>query len=412
MSTVDHPAARGRSSARGSRRGNYSLLFALTLVLVVGFGAMSVDVSLMTMSRLQAQAAADSASHAALVVYLQADDVTTGQSLGATAAEWVVDHSSVGMGVPTLAGVPEYGAWDFTAPVPAFGAVAPGDTPNAVRVVIERTGGNAVQLLLAPLLGVHEFEVQATSVAAQEMRALMVVQDMSCSMMYRGGSPVQDSHDAVEEFVEYLAVTRPQPGDQFGLAMFAGGATKQAGCDPCYTTSADDPPWLPLSVIETQFDLIDAGIDGICQTCAAPWQCNQWFWASTFTPSCGSTNGVDNPHPWATDIGECTNPAPGIRQATAQLTEVSDGYFRGIVLFSDGLPTCGEGQDGAYAAATTAWNNDVNIWSILFHNGSFDTTFMQNLVRGSGFFQSSPDSDQIDEMFQEVARSLPTTFVQ
>lgn len=396
MSTVDHPAARGRSSARGSRRGNYSLLFALTLVLVVGFGAMSVDVSLMTMSRLQAQAAADSASHAALVVYLQADDVTTGQSLGATAAEWVVDHSSVGMGVPTLAGVPEYGAWDFTAPVPAFGAVAPGDTPNAVRVVIERTGGNAVQLLLAPLLGVHEFEVQATSVAAQEMRALMVVQDMSCSMM--GGPAVHESRFAVEAFFDYIAVKRPQPGDLFALTMYASSATKVAGCSPCATTDPMDAPWLPLMPVKGNFNTISAAIDGICDT--------------TTAATCGTVLGVPSPHPLSGDIGQMTNPEPAMLQAVEQLVSGADeNYFRGMVVFSDGNANEGNGQAGAVSAADLAWANDINIWTILLTNGGASPANMMALTRGVGFYQGSGDPTEIKAMFEEVARSLPTTFV-
>jgi hypothetical protein len=33
------------------------------------------------------------------------------------------------------------------------------------------------------------------------------------------------------------------------------------------------------------------------------------------------------------------------------------------------------------------------------------------MVRGVGFFQDSPDSTQLSEMFRQVAESLPTAFV-
>jgi hypothetical protein len=86
---------------------------------------------------------------------------------------------------------------------------------------------------------------------------------------------------------------------------------------------------------------------------------------------------------------------------------------------SDGLPNCVGFQNfnepaataNAYAAANNAWVNDISIWSILFHNGSFDASFMQAMVRGIGFYQASPDASQLPEMYRQVARSLPTAFV-
>ncbi|MEQ1565112.1 MAG: pilus assembly protein TadG-related protein, partial [Myxococcota bacterium] len=355
-----------------ARRGNYSILFALTLVLVMGFGALSVDVSLMTMARLQAQAAADSASHAGLVTYLQAADVPTGETAGAVAAQWVVDHANVGLGTPTLKAAPEFGAWDFAAPTPAFGAVAPGDTPNAVRVTVQRTGGNSVPLMLAPFLGVADFEVEATSVAAQELRALMVVQDMSCSMMpsQYGGSAIHQSRLAVEFFLDYIGRKRPQPGDMFGLSMYAEHGTLPSGCSPCATDDPTNPPWIPLQSVKYNLDALEAGVDGICDT-------------YILGSPCGTVLGVPSPYPdGAGDIGGCTNPEIGMLQAVDQLTEgAPTAAFMGIVLFSDGEPTCGGYQPGAVAAADLAWANDINIWTILLTNGGASPANMMALTR-------------------------------
>ena len=57
------------NGGRSERRGNYSMLMGLLVWIVIGFSAFSVDIALITMAELQAQATADAASHAALVAF-------------------------------------------------------------------------------------------------------------------------------------------------------------------------------------------------------------------------------------------------------------------------------------------------------------------------------------------------------
>ena len=59
---------------RGERRGNYAMMMGGLLIVIVGFAAFSVDIGLITMSELQAQATADAASHAALVMFRETHD--------------------------------------------------------------------------------------------------------------------------------------------------------------------------------------------------------------------------------------------------------------------------------------------------------------------------------------------------
>jgi Flp pilus assembly protein TadG len=378
-----------------ARSGNYSMLMGLILLIVIGFGALSVDVSLITMAKLQAQAAADGASHAALVAYHK----NRSTAEGTAAAQFIVNQDQVAMGYSKLAsGSPEYGNWDFHAAVNAF---MPGPDENglfnAVRVKVERTSasGNAVDLLLAPMLGVPTMDVSATSITAQEMRALMMVNDLSCSMMYSPGTAIINSRNADLLFYEFLR-DRPQAGDMLGLAMFAQKGTKNASAGaPWATLNPTDPPWIPLQLIKNNDAVFESGINGICNTMYA-----------TPCPPSGS-----DPHPEMWDIGGCTNPGIALNQAVHEITsKTSAPYFRGIVFMSDGLPNCGTAAD-AMAAADNAWTNDISVWSILFHNGSFDATFMQEMVRGIGFYQSSPDAAQLPEMYRQVAQSLPTAFV-
>jgi hypothetical protein len=81
-----------------------------------------------------------------------------------------------------------------------------------------------------------------------------------------------------------------------------------------------------------------------------------------------------------------------------------------MLLSSDGLPTCSTYD--AVTQANLAWANDIHIWSVVFHNGAFDPAYMESLVRGVGFSQVSPDPADLPVMFEEVAKSLPTTLVE
>ena len=71
------------SRKRRERRGNYSALMFSLMEIVVGFGALSVDVSLITMSELQVQATSDAAAHAAHSAKGGALDRATGWIPGA-----------------------------------------------------------------------------------------------------------------------------------------------------------------------------------------------------------------------------------------------------------------------------------------------------------------------------------------
>jgi Flp pilus assembly protein TadG len=386
---LDFPLSGLTSRARGARRGNYSLIMGFTLFSVVGFGALSVDVSLITMSKLQAQATADAASHAALVAFHK--NMSTVE--GTVAAAYIANRNKVGMGIATLRpGDPTFGQWDFDLGTFSPGLDANGNA-NAVRVSVDRTGANAVDLMLAPILGVPKFDVSATSITAQQMRGIMLIQDMSGSMMYSPGTAIQASRQANLAFYTYLK-TRPQPGDMLGLAMFAASGTFPASHGEYWATNdPTETPWIPLSLIQGNDPLFTAGMNGICNT--------------LYATACG---GGTDPHPRNYDIGECTNPSIALRQATNELIEKTDStFFRGIVFMSDGMPTCGPFD--AVAAADTAWNNDIHIWTVVFHNGSFDPAFMSSLTRGIGFSQVSPNAADLPEMYRQIARALPTAFV-
>jgi len=242
----------------------------------------------------------------------------------------------------------------------------------------------------------------------------LLVNDMSCSMMEEPvNTPNNAATDALRSanfaFLKFLT-DQPATGDKLGLAMFAKFGTKPATTGaPFATDNPVNAPWIPLQLVipdEVVSPVFNAGFNGICNTERA-------------TSSCGT----GDPYPRLLDIGGCTNPEIALRQAINQLTTNADApYFRGILFESDGLPNCrtdtrlgvfdeDEAKGRAQAAATDAFNNDISIWTVLFHNGDFDPQFMRDMTRGIGFFQDSADAAKLPLLFEEVAKSLPTAFV-
>jgi hypothetical protein len=209
-------------------------------------------------------------------------------------------------------------------------------------------------------------------------------------------------------FLNYMD-THPQQGDMLGMTFFSQLASTQPSSGlktGGNSNSGTSVPWLPLQLIDTNYANIESRINGICNT--------------SNTSQAPTTLCPAGWHPTYATIGSCTNPEPAMKQAIHQLvTYTSTTYFRAIVFFSDGVPNCNASGGGtttdaknrAYAQATAAWNNDISVWGILFHNGSFDPSFMNNMIRGVGFLQVSPDAADLPEMYEEVAESFPMAYV-
>jgi len=384
---------------RQDRRGNYAMLMGGLMFVIVGFAAFAVDIGLITMSELQAQATADAASHAALVMFREThdygSDTAPAIAAGTDAAQWIIDHNDVGLGTATLdAGYPEFGEFDFNTRLFLPGIPNDGGA-NAVRVQVSRKDTNAVDLILAPLLGVNTQDVDAEAVTAQQRRSMMLVQDMSCSMMDNssptglpGSGAIHLAREANRTFLNYLN-DRPIDGDMLGLAVFAQHGARENGTS---TQTRTDTPWGELREIENNFAYLDAKIDGICSTSPA-FACPGPL-GSGLVPV----------------VGSCTNPGVAMAQGSEELIERTDStFFRGMLVMSDGMPNCT--TFNVIDEADTAWENDIHIWTIVFHNGTFDASYMDALVRGIGFSQVSPDPADLPIMYEQVAKSLPTTLV-
>ncbi|MCB9686117.1 MAG: hypothetical protein H6735_13840 [Alphaproteobacteria bacterium] len=414
--------------SRSERRGNYAMMTGVLMTAIIGFSAFSVDISLITLAELQAQATADAASHAALVAFRINND--TGE--GDTAAQWMVNYNKVATAYATIdPGYPQYGTWDYTTATftPGLGA---GGFANAAEVAVSREGANTLELMLAPILGVYTHDVHADSITAQQDRAIMMVIDQSCSMQASGNtSAVALNRIGAMTFLDYF-VDHPQDGDLLGMSVFAKFALLEPtlanpnGTQGPSTTAptVNQRPWMPLVEVETNTALLRTRFAGICRT-----NRTSDFIGGLQTLS-GTQCRVDlvsglasGAGTWvykhrSNEISSNTNPYPALYQAVNELYYRSDApdnrYFKGIVFMTDGVanvPDQATAESNAISVANDAWAHDISIWTILYHNGSFNDTFMRNMVRGSGYFASSPDAADLPVLYEQVAKSIPTALV-
>lgn len=415
---------------RDSRRGNYSMLMGVMIFVVLGFAAFAVDISLIATAEMQVQATADAASHAALVAHR--NDSTGDREVSARdAANFMLERNGVGMGLADLDDI-RFGTYDVSKQAFCEGCGLNG-TVNAVEVDVSRANDNAMGLFLAPLFGVNVYELDASSTTAQQQRAIMLVQDFSCSM--NNGNyprPIDISRRASVLFLDYMT-NYNQAGDMLGLAGYAewgvlgpprsdpytrraGGASiSRGGLGGFFAnllalidqllgraTGYNDRPFAELSYVAEDQQYLRNMFAGICST-------------DHGCPDDPSTNStVDTLHPTRQQIGGCTNPSIAMDQAVEELiTKTDSSYFRGIVVMSDGRFNCGGGNNAAQNVADLAFDqHGIHVWTVLFAAGSGGADQMSDLVRGYGTFSQSPNVDDLPEIYAGIAASLPTAIVE
>ncbi len=341
------------------RRGNYSMMMGFSTVVILGFGALGIDISYMAMASTQAAAVSDAASHAALLTFRQAPgNEASRKSQGTTAAQWVVDNNDVGFGSPGTLENLEYGI--FNSSTGTFNA---GGTPsNAARARVTRTGGNGLELMLAPIIGIDRADVDRSGTTVANPREIVVVIDRSGSMDW--GSPLtgQAGTDlALEAFSGYM-VEHQVPLDRIGATMFA----------------RDGGWWDSLKYI-----------DGNETAILAKW----------------STWGLEN-------MGGCTDQQDGINPARIALAASGNTLsFKALIVISDGNPTCGGGSGGFLSSSAAAWSDGIHVWTVAF-GSSINDALMQSATKGLGTYEKTPNSTGLAAVMLKIAESIPVALVQ
>jgi hypothetical protein len=337
------------------------MLMGLSVVTLLGFGALGIDVAYIAMASTQASAVSDAASHAALLTFRRAPgNEASRMADGVQAAQWVVDNNRVGFSGPGNMDALEFGIFNSAA-----GTFNAGSSPaNAARAAVSRKDGNGIELVLAPIIGIERADIEQSSVAVANPREIVVVIDRSGSML--SGTPLSGRAGtdlALEAFSDYM-VDHRVPLDRLGATWF----------------NSDGQWWDPLRYIEGNQGAI-----------LAKW--STW-------------DAIHIEANW------CTNQKAGIDPATTALVgSGNDLAFKAIIVISDGNPTCGAGAAGFTNATAAAWGHGIHVWTVAF-GAHINDALMTAATRGLGTYERTPNSTGLSAVMLKIAESIPVALVQ
>ncbi len=169
-----------------SRRGIMLPALALSIVAMVGFLALAIDVGMLAIAKTQAQNAADLTSLTAARTLNGNSTGNYNQSAATTNAKNILTYNVIlGTTIPTSQLTLTYGSYDYNQTTQAFGANYPPTTgvpTTAVTATITTTSlpGTFSKIFGSSLLP----NVTATAQAAHRPRDLAMVMDLSSSMRY------------------------------------------------------------------------------------------------------------------------------------------------------------------------------------------------------------------------------------
>ena len=406
--------------SRPSRRGNVIIMSALVLFVLLGLGSLAIDVSYMRLAQAQAQDVADASSVAALWALRQ-----TGDGLEATAAaQAVLDRNQVAGKTPQLAQI-ELGDWDSDG----GGLVADGDTPNAVRVTIDRSGGNAVGLFLGRIFGHHSVDVAASATAAARNLHIVLVVDITNSWSRPN---YYNARDAAVAFFDVVAGTHG-PYDKIGMSVFTG----RYGWEFTPLTLLEDAG-AAANVRAQWVEMETASKAGTPANNSKG--CNVYRGSSTnnFSSPAGGCF-PDMPREYRDEPG--TDHTTGLAMARQMLQDETDETaYRAVVVLTDGYPNGigsrhGQTRDGegytearwreyrgpvphstnqvkstSVSMAADMWDTDeVHTWVVSF---VADDVFMENMANGDGYYVNTRNSAALVDIFETIATSLPLALVE
>jgi len=400
-----------------SRRGNYAIIYAVTIPIFLGFAALVVDLAYMRVARNQAQDIADAASAAAMYTLRR----ERSRAAATVVAEQTCALNNVAGAPPRCASM-EFGDLDN-------GSFQASANNQAVRVTTDRMGGNAPGLFFARIWGKDTFEVGASAVASSRPLEVIVVLDITVSW-----DPVNFTlaRNAAIGMLDTLATTASAK-DRIGLVVFNGSY----GWEYTPMTSLVDTGAIS-SVRDDWNELKLASMAGDPDDCPWPESCmeHKYRWDSTpnFLDFDNPLGGFypNMPRNYPNELN--TDYVPGMLMASTMFDEGQTNAFRGMVVLTDGEPhrVPPHSRDNRLAAGwvepwrvaegpvphTTAdiitdtialaremWSEQrVHTWFLSFLT---ETPGLEAVAQGQGYTEVVDQPGKLTGAFQAIAESLP-----
>lgn len=217
------------------RRGNYTVLFALSAVVLFGMASLAIDVGRLRVAMVQTEAAADAAALAAVAALRdgrgQADALAAAEFAANTNRPQRLSGGGSGFNVELV-----YGDWDWDlGPLGWRGA---GMSPSAVTVNV--SPADPIRMIFTPLLQLYtnqdlsEVGMRAGVQAAMHPRDLVIVVDVS---RYNEDN-LDDLRIALDAFVTRLE-SFDIPDDRVGFVIYAGDGMVMQDLEPLMDGSLD-----------------------------------------------------------------------------------------------------------------------------------------------------------------------------
>jgi Flp pilus assembly protein TadG len=440
---------RARVRCRPSRRGNYAILFVLMIPVILGFGALAVDVSFMRLVQSQTQDVADAASQAALLVLRRTGG---NQAAAEAAAAQVVGLNVIGGAPGDIADI-QFGEWDSNLATPVF--VPTNVRPNAVRVQVARSDENAAPLFLARIWGYEAFDtVRSATSASREMHVVLSI-DITSSWSAANFSNAQA---AALRFYDTLAGAHG-PDDMFGINVWLNrwGYEWMPLFELSNTASRTAARTMIVGTGGSAYGLRPGSASGNgntfpsnCTFTVHSSQLNQFNAGVSIKRSNGSLynpqrytllNGCypDMPRRYNDETG--TNHMVGLVMSRMMFDLYPDPTaFRALVMLTDGLPTTtstsvgnqraaagyvenrwriyqvpggvtqAQVQSGTPTLAAQMWQDHrTHTWMVSFNA---DAQFLRNSVQGQGYYINTTSSAGLIPIFEDIANSLPMAIVE
>lgn len=389
------------------RRGSYAALFALTALLFVGFGALAVDLSMLRLADAEIQAVADAASHAGILQLRRTDDRAQAEAV----ARSVISQNRVAGIQPNPDGV-EFGLYEGGV----FTPTPPESDANAVRVSVD------VDVLtpFASFWGAGTYNLRGFATAAARPLHAMVVLDITNSW----GSAFNGAREGVLTMYDRLTAAASD-ADRIGLVTFHGKWANeftplQRTVDATANGVRED--WAGL---RTAFKTSGCGGDFLVALFGR-FNLLPFFCRPTVPFEFSDESGTDH--------------AIGMELATQLFAEQPDpSVYRAMIVVTDGQPA-GVGAhvrrralgfvdtryDFIYAGDLTrsrgqviaatldysdlAWRNDeVHTWMVSYRQ---DDAWLRDVPKGDGYFVRATNAADLDDIFRDIAESLPVTLVE
>lgn len=397
------------------------VLYALALLVVLGFGALAVDLSYMRMARSRAQDIADASSQAAMLILRR-----TGSVAEATAVAERVAAMNTIAGEPGSVEQMVFGTWDQPGGQPgAF--TTDGQRLNAVRVRV-RQDSAGLPFLLGRLFGWETFDAEAWATSAMRNLHVVLVLDITNSW-----SP-SDFVYAREAAVVFLDTMRTSygPRDKIGMTVFTNRYAWEL------TPMADLTADFDVAAVRSQWESMKtaskAGVG------AWPWGCAVHSGGATddFTnPEGGCYPNM--PREYSDEPG--TDHTTGMDLAWQMFSEEPDtSAVRVMVVLTDGKPASIGSSSGAIRAAAgyqeTRWreyvgpaphsSSDIRWDSIEMTHDMWDDLrvhtfvvsfvaddwFMHEMPTGQGYYVRTSDAESLVPILHDIANSLPLALVE